>query len=49
MQTPCIKLCKLDPKQQYCIGCKRTIEEIQRWAYMTPAEREKIMKQLLGR
>lgn len=49
MQTPCIKICKLDPKLQYCIGCKRTIEEIQRWAYMTPQEQEKIIKELLGR
>jgi predicted Fe-S protein YdhL (DUF1289 family) len=49
MQTPCIKICKLDPKLQYCIGCKRTLEEIQRWAYMTNAEREKIIKELLGR
>ena len=49
MQTPCIKLCKLNPYTQSCIGCKRTVEEIQRWAYMTAAEREKIMKELLGR
>jgi len=49
MQTPCIQLCKLNPYTQVCLGCKRTLEEIQRWALMTAAEREKIMKELLGR
>lgn len=24
----CIKQCKLDSTRSYCIGCKRTIEEI---------------------
>jgi len=34
---------------QYCIGCKRTVEEIQQWAYMTSLQRIAIMEQLSGR
>jgi predicted Fe-S protein YdhL (DUF1289 family) len=49
METPCIKICKLDPKLQYCLGCKRTLEEIQNWAYYTPQKRQKIIEQLPGR
>jgi predicted Fe-S protein YdhL (DUF1289 family) len=49
MESPCVKICKLDPKLQYCLGCKRTVEEIQKWTYYTPEQRQKIIKELLGR
>ena len=26
--SPCINECKLDDTKSYCIGCRRTIEEI---------------------
>jgi hypothetical protein len=35
MNSPCIKICKLDIKQEYCIGCNRTLQEI-RDAYINP-------------
>jgi len=28
MKSPCIGVCKLDPKGRYCMGCARTIEQI---------------------
>lgn len=44
VQTPCIKLCKLD--NGVCIGCRRTIEQIINWLKYSPQQREKIIKQL---
>jgi len=44
VQTPCIKLCKLD--NGVCVGCGRTIEQIINWLKYTPQQREKIIKQL---
>ena len=31
--SPCISICKLDPKTGYCYGCGRNIEEIKLWKY----------------
>ena len=33
MQSPCIRICILN-SQQYCIGCKRHINEISQWSTM---------------
>jgi len=44
--TPCIGVCRLDP-QGYCIGCRRTLDEIGRWRGMSDAERLMVMRDLL--
>jgi len=44
--TPCIGVCQLD-SQGYCIGCRRTIEEIGRWRGMSEAERLHVMREVL--
>ncbi|GAB3793002.1 hypothetical protein GCM10028797_34310 [Dyella agri] len=44
--TPCIGICRLD-SQGYCIGCRRTIEEIGRWRGMSEAERLRVMREVL--
>jgi hypothetical protein len=46
MNTPCVKVCIMDPERGLCRGCYRTLDEIARWASMSDAEREKIMKEL---
>ena len=35
IETPCIKVCVLDPESGYCIGCGRTRNEIAGWLDMT--------------
>ncbi|MFA9215507.1 MAG: DUF1289 domain-containing protein [Sphingomonadaceae bacterium] len=30
--SPCVSLCKMDEDREYCLGCKRTIEEIIQWS-----------------
>lgn len=27
-RSPCVSICKLDPKGQFCIGCGRTLAQI---------------------
>lgn len=49
IETPCVKICVLDPKSRLCRGCGRTIDEIAGWSRFTDAERETIMTLLPGR
>lgn len=49
IETPCIGLCKLDPAGAFCIGCKRTLDEIMRWRTMTGEERRAVMAALPAR
>jgi predicted Fe-S protein YdhL (DUF1289 family) len=44
--TPCIGVCRLDP-QGFCIGCRRTLDEIARWGTMSDAERLRCMGEVL--
>ncbi|BFI95570.1 MAG: hypothetical protein RSP_10800 [Rhodanobacter sp.] len=44
--TPCIGVCKLD-MQGYCVGCRRTIDEIGRWRGMSDDERLRVMRDVL--
>jgi predicted Fe-S protein YdhL (DUF1289 family) len=49
IETPCIKICSLDPQSRLCTGCGRTLEEIARWSSMDESERRRIMTQLPAR
>jgi predicted Fe-S protein YdhL (DUF1289 family) len=46
METPCIKVCTIDPASGSCVGCGRTLGEIAAWASLAPAERRRIMARL---
>jgi hypothetical protein len=43
IETPCIKVCVVDPETGFCIGCGRTRSEIAGWLGFAPAERRGIM------
>lgn len=49
METPCIDICFLDPATGLCEGCRRTLDEIARWATMSNEERHRIMADLPNR
>jgi predicted Fe-S protein YdhL (DUF1289 family) len=49
MESPCIKVCVMDPEDRYCLGCKRTLREIARWGEMREEERIAIMAELAAR
>jgi hypothetical protein len=49
IETPCIKVCVLDPASGLCQGCGRSLDEIARWGTMSGEERRRIMEELEGR
>ena len=49
IETPCVKICVLDPVSAICIGCGRTVAEIAAWSYMPADERRRIMAMLAER
>lgn len=46
MESPCILVCSIDPKTDYCFGCGRTREEIAGWTLFSPEKRREIMDDL---
>jgi predicted Fe-S protein YdhL (DUF1289 family) len=44
--SPCIGTCRLDDRG-YCVGCRRTGEEIGRWRAMSDTERLYVMQVIL--
>jgi hypothetical protein len=49
IESPCIKVCVVDPTRKLCIGCGRSLDEIARWMDYSTAERARIMAQLPAR
>ena len=49
IESPCNRICKVDPASRLCIGCLRSIEEITAWTRMSPADRRAVMAALRSR
>lgn len=49
IESPCVKICVVEPQSRLCIGCLRKIEEIGGWSRLTPEERRAIMADLPSR
>ena len=49
IETPCIKICVVDPETGFCIGCGRTRDEIGGWLEMDADERRNVMAGLPDR
>ena len=47
--SPCISVCALDENGKYCIGCKRTKEEIGGWMRFPEVERKRLIKEVKTR
>lgn len=45
----CIGICKLNEEQTHCIGCKRTLLELEQWRDYTDEQRKKLAKELKER
>jgi predicted Fe-S protein YdhL (DUF1289 family) len=43
VETPCIKVCVVDPETGFCVGCGRTRDEIASWLILSRHERRQIM------
>ncbi|GGL26498.1 DUF1289 domain-containing protein [Caulobacter rhizosphaerae] len=44
--TPCVKVCAVDGRSGFCLGCRRTLPEIAGWARLSDEERSAIMAAL---
>ncbi|MEO0387512.1 MAG: DUF1289 domain-containing protein [Pseudomonadota bacterium] len=49
IESPCVKVCVLNPETGHCIGCLRTGAEIAAWSQMTAKARAEIMAALPDR
>jgi len=49
IESPCIKVCVLDPVSNHCVGCGRSLAEIERWTALSHEERRRIMAELPAR
>ena len=49
IETPCVKICVVDPETGFCIGCGRTRAEIGGWLSMSSDERRSVMDGLPDR
>lgn len=45
LADPCIKLCVKDSKEDVCLGCGRTQDEIEHWATLSSAQQTIILNQ----
>jgi predicted Fe-S protein YdhL (DUF1289 family) len=48
MESPCVNLCRIN-ENNFCKGCKRSLEEIVAWANLTTERRIHIMRELKHR
>lgn len=46
VESPCINVCKLNVTREYCIGCKRTLEELRNWSSMTEQQKLAIVERV---
>ena len=46
VDSPCINVCKYDKKEEFCIGCYRTKQELQDWWIMTREQKLETLKKL---
>jgi predicted Fe-S protein YdhL (DUF1289 family) len=44
--SPCTGRCTLSPSRRLCLGCGRTMEEIQAWPELTEAERRSVLSRI---
>jgi len=46
IESPCNKICAVDPISALCVGCGRTLAEIEGWIRFSAAERARIVAEL---
>ena len=46
IESPCNKVCVVDPISTLCIGCGRSLAEIEGWLRLLPEQRAHVMADL---
>jgi|TARA_B100000787_G_scaffold156689_1_gene132987 predicted Fe-S protein YdhL (DUF1289 family) len=49
IKSPCTSICKIDPENNVCLGCGRSLKEISDWTNMDDKEKEKLLLNLKNR
>lgn len=49
IESPCEKICIVDPAGGLCRGCGRSLAEIERWTTYSDGERRRVMAELPAR
>lgn len=47
--SPCISICRMDPKTGWCEGCLRTIDEIAAWSRLDDEAKRAVWSLLAAR
>lgn len=48
-KSPCIKVCKMNPKSGLCIGCYRNLDEISKWSQLSYYDKQKVYQAIRER
>lgn len=47
--SPCNRICRIDEASGWCIGCRRTIEEIKDWPMLSAKGKAELLSRLEAR
>jgi len=47
--SPCIQVCRIDPRSGLCVGCLRTMDEIVAWPSLDAEGKMRVLQALEGR
>jgi predicted Fe-S protein YdhL (DUF1289 family) len=47
--SPCVSVCMIDDRNGWCLGCKRTIDEIRDWPILSAEEKTAILEEIEAR
>jgi predicted Fe-S protein YdhL (DUF1289 family) len=47
--SPCVDVCVLDEAGEFCLGCRRTLDEIASWPTLTADEKRAVLEVLSER
>ena len=49
LASPCIGLCRIDPRNGHCEGCQRTLDEIAAWSGADDSQKRTILHRVAER
>ena len=44
--SPCVNVCQLDASQGFCVGCRRSLQEIGAWSRLSDEDKLAVWAQL---
>ena len=47
--SPCDRTCRIDPTTGWCLGCRRTLDEIADWPMLSAQEKHALLDRLADR